>query len=304
MKLLSLILAVILVCSLFGCAPKNTDLTEKEEETTAVDTKDEGEKTDPADSTDSDTSASQDEETDAFDKEEVTHKNEDDKKEPSDSVSSDKENSDTTAESPSTDRAPADDDDKDSSVPADTDEKKPEDTEESSDYTDGIVIEAYLPLLAGHFSSNYKKADGAPDTSLIHLTAIFLYTQRRSDVEISDDNARFAVSGATMEKTMRLLFGNDVSLSDYTSYLDADMGDKYDKDSDTYSFDAYRQSWGEGSYAFSMDHSMKVKEKSSSLEISATLINAKGKERAVTYKFSKVVSGSYLYFRLEEVKVK
>ena len=103
---------------------------------------------------------------------------------------------------------------------------------------------------------------------------------------------------------MKLLFGNEISISDYISHLDADMGDEYDKESDTYSFDLFRKSWGEGGYGASMDHEMDFKDKTKSFTISLTLVNSKGKTKEATYKFSKVTSDGYLYFRLEEVDVK
>ena len=297
MKIISFILALVLVCSLFGCAAKE-DINKEENETTLSDTKAENEnketeKSDPAED-DKDTGSANGTEsvggtvdTDAADT----------KEEPADTDAvTDKEENDKETSAPPKD--------KETSSSADTEDKKPEVTEGLADYTDGMIIEAHLYNVSGHFSSDYKRGEGHGDAKLIHITALFLYTQRQRLVEISEDKSRFSVSGETLEENMKLLFGKDLNLADFASDLDGAMGDKYDEESDTYSFDVYRANWGEGSYVISMDHPMDFKDKTKTLTISATLINSKGKTKEATYKFTKVVSDGYLYFRLDEVDVK
>lgn len=293
MKLLSFILALLLVCSLFGCSAK-ADTNEKENDTTVSDVEKETEnnkeeKPAPSDKDDDTVAVGETEDADG-------------KKEPADSEATDnKTESDKETSAPSKDTAAVPD--KETNALADT-ESKDDKVEDDTSYTDGTVIEVYIYTLAAYISSDYKRGESNPDANLLHVAALFLYEQRHDEIEISEDTGKFSISGATLEKTMKLLFGNEISISDYISHLDADMGDEYDKESDTYSFDLFRKSWGEGGYGASMDHEMDFKDKTKSFSISLTLVNSKGKTKEATYKFSKVVSDGYLYFRLEEVDVK
>lgn len=307
MKIISFLLAVILALSLFGCAAKEKENTPDDgvDKDAAVETTGKDEIADggasDAPSDDGDDGEGEDGEEDG------KADGEDGKNEgPSDSGSADTKDTDkVTSEPDGGDKTDGggktDGGEKDTA--ADTDSKKEPDTDKPV-YSDGMLIEAYIDVVAGYFVSDYKRDGGAIEKDLLHATALFLYTQRQRTLEFSDDTSRFIIPAEMMEKNMKLLFGDNVSLSDYTSYLDADMGDAYDAEKEVFSFSVNREKWGESGYAVSFDHAMKAEETDDTFAFSVTLVNADGKERAVEYKFSKVVSDGYLYFRLEEVDKK
>jgi len=299
MKIISLVLALaILICSFCGCAKKGhsaDETTDGEATETTVKADKDGDGEPEKDENDSDgTDGGKD--TVKGDGE----KEPDDTKDSKDEGDKGDEETEGSADTGKGDRPS----DTDKDTPSkDTDAKEPEDTDKISGYTDGMVLEAYISVLSGQFYSDYDAREGAPREDLLHVTALFLYSQRQRIISFSEDRSRIIIPASLLEKNLQLLFGDGLKLSDYTSYLDPSMGDSYDSETDTYSFSAYRENWGEGKYSLSMDDAMEYFEKDGKTVLTVTLVDNKGKELVVSYELSELVYEDYLYFRLSKVYV-
>ena len=302
MKALALILALVMVFSLFGCAAKEKPDDDKKEEVTTdeapSDEKDEGEnngvesgdkndtsgdndasggdKKDPADTTDSDNK--------------VNGGETDDKKRPEDT----KKPSNDTQKAPDETKKPV----KDTEKP-DEGNKEPDkgvtDKTPVGEYKDGVVLEAYLYSLAEVIHGDFTASKDAKSADLLHLTAHFINSQRSSLIGGSGNAEQFAVPGRVLEKNLKLLFGDSLSLSDFSSYLDTGVGESYESATDTYLFNV---SYHISDYYLSMSSPMKITEDDTTLTAKVTVESAAGESFTVTYSFKKIVVDEYLYLRL------
>ena len=69
---------------------------------------------------------------------------------------------------------------------------------EEAVYTDGMIIEAYIPFAALYFHDGFNSDDNVvSEKDVFHLTAQFIYTQRSDLIsKISPDGTEFCVRGS------------------------------------------------------------------------------------------------------------
>lgn len=172
-------------------------------------------------------------------------------------------------------------------------------------YKDGVLMEVYVYTLTNYFDKDHSSENDAPNADIIHATAEFLYTQRPDKVTLADGKENvFSVSEETLLREARLLFGEDIILSDYADYISADLSDSYDSESDTYTFCYDYEKWGSGSFICAADKLAEIEESAEGFVATVYGENADGKADSIKYTFSKQVVDDYLYATLEAVEVK
>ena len=190
------------------------------------------------------------------------------------------------------------------------DEEKGKDTVKESEeitakYNDGVVLEAYLYYITEQFCEDTTAEDIANNEDLLLYTARFMMIHRSDcTISIPTNDAVFAVSGKQLEKHLRLLFGEDLKLSDYSSCLDHSLGDRYDAEGDIYTFSKARESWGKSTgYSLSYEHPMDIEEDALTLTAQVTLTDGGKNTVNIAYTFDKIIENEYLYYRLSGAKV-
>ncbi len=308
MRILAFILAVLMMLTAFvGCAKiDNTPSDKDNEKNEAV-----------SDKVNTDEKENSSEDSDKSPETTFPPLDSDTKKDEESTAAPDKND-----DSDKNDKTESTSDTKDTQKPENTDKKDPDTTDkeqisteknedpketvEDSDsglYTDGIVLEAYLALIGSHFNKNYSIGDSLKKTDVLHLTALFILTQRSDTVgEVKNDEESFSLTKDQLESTMKILFGEKAKLSEQEKYLDEKKGDK--KDGDTYIFSRNREDWGDKGYYLSYDHDMKIDENDNTFTAKVTLINGEGKTVNITYTLKKTVKNGYLYVQLTKAKTK
>ncbi len=171
--------------------------------------------------------------------------------------------------------------------------------EEDTVYSDGIIIEAYLPVLALYFHENYSKGDDLSEKDLFHLAAQFIYTQR-SDMTASapNDETTFAVKASDIENTAKALFGNGADLEDFSKFVNADLGERYDGENGVYYFTMDSVSYSPDGYMLSYDEDPDIKEDGKTIVATATVLDSEENSTQITYTFEKTVFKGYMYTKL------
>ncbi|MBR6676081.1 MAG: hypothetical protein IKL24_01980 [Clostridia bacterium] len=171
-------------------------------------------------------------------------------------------------------------------------------------YKDGIVLEMYLYTLCNYFYTSHDLVSGAPEADLIHATAEFLFIQCPDKVSVSADADNvFSVSGNELLKTMKLLFGDNVSLEAYSGYLSSELYDSYDEENDTYTFTYDSDKWGAVDITPALDKPEEIEESAEGFIGILYGNNKDGTDVSIKYTFKKQVVDDYLYATLTSVEV-
>ena len=168
-------------------------------------------------------------------------------------------------------------------------------------HTDGMLIDVHLSYLPYEVASAYPFS-GGEKADLLHLSAMFLCYQRPDTVAVAGENGEgITVSAALLERTMQLLFGDDVHLSDYNEFLNPQWGDAINAETGDYTFSSF-EGFGLSAAAYlSMESPVDVTDEAELIEARVTVVGYDGTEKALTYTFRKTVYEKYLYYTLETV---
>lgn len=177
------------------------------------------------------------------------------------------------------------------------------DTEEESQvdmvYSDGLIIEVYLPVVAMYFYDNFDSEDNILEKDLFHLAAQFIYTQRTDLISrISEDETTFDVRASDIENVVKALFGGNISIEDISGYMNAELGDSYDEERGMYTFSADIISYAPDGYILSYDDEMDIKDEGRTVIAKATLLDAEQNKTQITYTFEKVLFNGYMFTKL------
>lgn len=174
-----------------------------------------------------------------------------------------------------------------------------EDSEVEAKYSDGMIIEAYLPVLALYFYDAYGADDNVLEKDLFHLTAQFIYTQRSDLIsKISEDGGTFSVRGSDIENVVRALFGNSINLEDISGYMNAELGDSFDAERGIYYFSTDIINYSPDGYSFSYDEDMDIKEDEKTVCATVTVLDSGENSSKITYTFEKTVFSDYMFTKL------
>ncbi len=188
---------------------------------------------------------------------------------------------------------------------AELNENTVEESTENMVYADGLIIEAYLPVMAPYFVESYSEGDDLSEKDLLHLTVQFIYSQR-SDLTASaaDNDESFAVRESDVVNTAKALFGNGVDPADMAKFIDPSMGESFDADNRVYYFTAASVSYSPNGYTVSFDEEPEITEEEKTVTATVTVYDGEQNSHKMTYTFHKSVFNEYMYTRLSSAEIK
>lgn len=172
----------------------------------------------------------------------------------------------------------------------------------SGQYTDGIVLEAYLDLLVPYFTSPCKGTAEVVKQDVFHASARFIYTQQKGKVvECESDSSLYGIKGEDLQSVAALLFGSAADRDVLDSFIDKKAGDSYDGGTDTYYFLKSKYNYADSGYYLSYGDKMEIEELDDKIIATLTLAGDSKSKKTLTYTFEKAVEEGYLYLRLVKV---
>ena len=170
------------------------------------------------------------------------------------------------------------------------------------DYSDGMITEAYVPLLGLYFFDDYAVGDDLSDKDLVHLAAQFIYSQRQDlTATAPNDDTTFAVRESDIKTTITALFGGSIDTSNLSSFVNAELGESYEETHKIYYFSTDVFSYSPYGYSVSYD-SIEFLEKGRDITATATLIDPDGNSIEIKYSLEKTVFNGYMFAKLTKAE--